>query len=85
MAALQPGSASKDGVPCPLTQQQHIADNLGLSLLHTNKALRTLEQRDLHRLENGRLHQRDDQRDVKAQERMADLCGDGRPPQSPLG
>jgi CRP-like cAMP-binding protein len=77
-AALQAdGGAS--GVPFPLTQQ-HVADGLGLSLVHTNKTLRKLEQRGLHRISDGRLYMRD----VKALARLADLYGDGRPPQRPL-
>ena len=79
MGALQTDEASGDGVPFPLTQQ-HIADSLGLSLVHTNRTLRNLEQRGLHRIEHGRLRLRD----VSALERMADLYGDGRPPQRPL-
>lgn len=35
--------------------QQHIADALGLSLVHTNKTLRRLQKQGLHRLANGRL------------------------------
>lgn len=77
-AALQAdGGAS--GVPFPLTQQ-HVADGLGLSLVHTNKTLRKLERRGLHRIVDGRLHMGD----VKALARLADLYGDGRPPQRPL-
>lgn len=77
-AALQP-DAGAGGVPFPLTQQ-HIADGLGLSLVHTNKTLRKLERRGLHRIADGRLHLRD----VKAMARLADLYGDGRPPPRPL-
>jgi CRP-like cAMP-binding protein len=77
-AALQP-DAGAGGVPFPLTQQ-HVADGLGLSLVHTNKTLRKLERRGLHRVEDGRLYLRD----VKALTRLADLYGDGRPPQRPL-
>ena len=77
-AALQSdGGAS--GVPFPLTQQ-HIADGLGLSLVHTNKTLRKLERRGLHRVDDGRLYMRD----VKALAQLADLYGDGKPPQRPL-
>ncbi len=77
-AALQAdGGAS--GVPFPLTQQ-HVADGLGLSLVHTNKTLRKLERRGLHQVLDGRLYMRD----VKALVRLADLYGDGRPPQRPL-
>ena len=77
-AALQP-DAGAGGVPFPLTQQ-HIADGLGLSLVHTNKTLRKLERRGLHHLGDGRLQLRD----VKAMARLADLYGDGRPPTRPL-
>ncbi len=77
-AALQT-DGGRAGVPFPLTQQ-HIADGLGLSLVHTNKTLRKLERRGLHRIETGKLHLGD----VKALARLADLYGDGRPPQRPL-
>ena len=77
-AALLP-DAGANGVPFPLTQQ-HIADGLGLSLVHTNKTLRKLEARGLHRISDGRLHLVD----VKALARLADLYGDGRPAQRPL-
>ena len=77
-AALQ-ADHGVDGVPFPLTQQ-HIADGLGLSLVHTNKTLRKLEKRGLHRISNGRLYMRD----VRALARAADLYGDGRPAARPL-
>ena len=77
-AALQP-EGTADGVPFPLTQQ-HIADALGLSLVHTNKTLRKLERRGLHRIEDGRLQLLD----VKSLARLADLYGDGRPEARPL-
>jgi CRP-like cAMP-binding protein len=77
-AALQ-ADAGAGGVPFPLTQQ-HVADGLGLSLVHTNKTLRKLERRGLHRIEDGKLYLRD----VKALVRLADLYGDGRPPPRPL-
>ena len=77
-AALQ-SDGGAGGVPFPLTQQ-HIADGLGLSLVHTNKTLRRLELRGLHRISEGRLYLRD----AKALARLADLYGDGRPPQRPL-
>jgi CRP-like cAMP-binding protein len=77
-AAVAP-SSPLPGVLFPLTQQ-HIADGLGLSLVHTNKTLRKLERRGLHRISDGRLVMRD----VKALARLADLFGDGRPPQRPL-
>jgi len=79
-AALLPGvDVAAQGVPFPLTQQ-HIADGLGLSLVHTNKTLRKLEARGLHRIEEGRLRLLD----VKALARLADLYGDGRPAPRPL-
>jgi len=77
-AAMLP-DAGAGGVPFPLTQQ-HIADALGLSLVHTNKTLRKLERRGLHRVSEGRLHLLD----VKALARLADLYGDGRPEPRPL-
>ena len=41
-------------VEFPLNQQ-HIADTLGLSLVHTNKTLRRLQKLGLHELKNGQL------------------------------
>ena len=79
VAALLPDGGAARGVPFPLTQQ-HIADGLGLSRVHANKTLRKLERRGLHRIENGRLYLLD----MKALTRLADLYGDGRPPQRPL-
>jgi len=66
-------------VPFPLTQQ-HIADALGLSLVHTNRTLRRLERRGLHRIRDGQL----ELVDPHALVRLADLFGDGRPPTRPL-
>ena len=66
------------GIEFPLTQQ-HIADGLGLSLVHTNKTLRKLERRGLHQIADGRLALRD----VTALARLADLYGDGRPAARP--
>jgi CRP-like cAMP-binding protein len=77
-AALQADGGAA-GVPFPLTQQ-HIADGLGLSLVHTNKTLRKLERRGLHAMQDGRLVMRD----VKALARLADLYGDGKPAPRPL-
>lgn len=77
-AAVMP-QGGVDGVPFPLTQQ-HIADGLGLSLVHTNKTLRKLERRGLHRIEGGRLYLRD----ARALVRLADLYGDGKPSPRPL-
>jgi CRP-like cAMP-binding protein len=77
-AALQ-ADGGATGVPFPLTQQ-HVADALGLSLVHTNKTLRKLAQRGLHRIVDGRLYLGD----TKALSQLADLYGEGRPPQRPL-
>ena len=79
VAALLPDGGAARGVPFPLTQQ-HIADGLGLSLVHTNKTLRKLERRGLHRIEDGHLRLLD----MKALAKLADLYGDGRPAQRPL-
>ena len=73
------GNGATQGVPFPLTQQ-HIADSLGLSLVHTNKTLRKLERRGLHRIEGGELFLRD----AHALARLADLYGDGKPSPRPL-
>ncbi len=48
------GEQNHDGVPFPLNQQ-HIADALGLSLVHTNKTLRQLEKLGLHEIRNNKL------------------------------
>ena len=80
VAALLPDiDAQAEGVPFPLTQQ-HIADGLGLSLVHTNKTLRKLERRGLHQIEDGRLKLID----LNALTRIADLYGDGKPVPRPL-
>lgn len=51
------GLAEDGTVAFPLTQQ-HIADALGLSLVHTNKTLRRLAVLGLHELQGGRLRLR---------------------------
>ena len=48
--------------------QQHIADTLGLSLVHTNKTMRRLHLLGLHEIEDGRLRLLN----TKALERIAD-------------
>ena len=63
----------------PLTQQ-HIADALGLSLVHTHRTLRKLSQRGLYRIEDGELRLGDPAALVE----MAELWGDGRPPERPM-
>lgn len=77
-AAVLPGERPRS-VPFPLTQQ-HIADALGLSLAHTHRTLRRLERRGLHRIDKGRLEVLNPQ----ALARLAELWGDGRPPERPL-
>jgi len=48
------GLAQDGSVDFPLSQQ-HIADALGLSLVHTNKTLRRLQRLGLHEIRAGRL------------------------------
>lgn len=48
------GMVTDDSFEFPLTQQ-HIADALGLSLVHTNKTLARLRRMGMFRLANGRL------------------------------
>ena len=48
------GEGDDSGVNFPLNQQ-HIADALGLSLVHTNKSLRRLRAYGLHELSANRL------------------------------
>ncbi len=48
------GLSEGGSVDFPINQQ-HIADTLGLSLVHTNKTLRRLQQLGLHEIRNGRL------------------------------
>ena len=48
------GLAQDGSIEFPINQQ-HIADTLGLSLVHTNKILRRLRQLGLHEIRNGRL------------------------------
>ena len=59
--------------------QQHIADTLGLSLVHTNKTLRRLKKLGLHDLRGGRLWLLN----PKALERLADYY-DASPRKLPL-
>lgn len=59
--------------------QQHIADTLGLSLVHTNKTLRRLQQLGLHEIRDGRLRLLN----TRALERIADYY-DRPPRQVPL-
>jgi CRP/FNR family transcriptional regulator len=48
------GLSINGSTPFPINQQ-HIADALGLSLVHTNKTLRRLERMGLHKIEYNRL------------------------------
>ena len=54
-AAARQADGGAAGVPFPLTQQ-HMADALGLSLVHTNKTLRKLERLGVYRIKHARLH-----------------------------
>lgn len=49
------GLAQDGSIAFPFNQQ-HIADALGLSLVHTNKTLRRLAHMGLHEIDGGRLH-----------------------------
>ena len=61
------GLAADGSIAFPFTQQ-HLADALGLSLVHTNKTLRRLAQLGLHLIRDGRLHMVD----PRGLENMAD-------------
>lgn len=61
------GLAHDGSVEFPINQQ-HIADNLGLSLVHTNKTLRRLRVLGLHEIMDGRLRLRS----TRALARIAD-------------
>ena len=64
------GLADADGsVPFPLNQQ-HMADALGLSLVHTNRTLRQLERVGLQHIAQGRLRLPN----PRALERAAEYC-----------
>jgi CRP/FNR family transcriptional regulator len=66
--AASVGLKGPDGaVPLPITQQ-HMADALGLSLVHTNKTLRRLLRTDICELRDGRLRLRN----LGVIERLAD-------------
>ncbi len=77
-AALLPPE-QRQRVPFPLTQQ-HMADALGLSLAHTHRTLRELERLGLHHIEDGLLSLPN----PRALARVADVWGDGVPPERPL-
>lgn len=76
------GRKGEDGkgatVEFPINQQ-HIADNLGLSLVHTNKTLRRLRLLGLHEIADGRLCLPD----MRALARIADY-DDGQAKKVPL-
>ena len=61
------GLAEDGSIAFPINQQ-HIADALGLSLVHTNKTLRALHKLGLHELRDGRLRLLN----TKALQRIAD-------------
>ena len=77
--ALQGRGKRGDSVLFPITQQ-HIADALGLSLVHTNKTLRRLQKLGLYRIVEGHLILMD----PGALERMAEWYGSGVPEPRPL-
>ncbi|MEO5659616.1 MAG: Crp/Fnr family transcriptional regulator [Polaromonas sp.] len=61
------GLAQDGSVSFPINQQ-HIADTLGLSLVHTNKTMRRLQQLGLHEIRDARLYLRN----PRALQRLAD-------------
>ncbi|MDB5929957.1 MAG: cyclic nucleotide-binding protein [Polaromonas sp.] len=61
------GLAHDGSVAFPINQQ-HVADTLGLSLVHTNKTMRRLRRLGLHEIRNGRLWLRN----PKALQQLAD-------------
>lgn len=67
--AQRVGLVIDEAIDFPLNQQ-HIADALGLSLVHTNRTLRRLQQLGLHEIDNGKLRLRN----VKALQRLADYA-----------
>ncbi len=67
--AQRVGLVRDDAIDFPL-YQQHIADALGLSLVHTNRTLRRLQQLGLHQIEDGRLRLVN----VKALQQLADYA-----------
>ncbi len=69
------GLAEDGTIEWPINQQ-HIADTLGLSLVHTNKTLRRLRQLGLHEIQNGRLRLLN----TRALERIADYYDEPRKP-----
>lgn len=46
-------AAAKGGAPALAITQQHVADTLGLSLVHTNKTVRRLTEKKLLRWRDG--------------------------------
>ena len=75
---LRDASGEGGTVAFPINQQ-HIADTLGLSLVHTNKTMRKLHRLGLHEIEGGRLRLLN----TRALERIADYY-DRPPRQVPL-
>lgn len=72
------GMAQENGIPMPVTQA-HIADLLGLSLVHVNRTLQALRKRQLFELAGGHLRLTD----VAELRRVADYSEDP-PPKRPL-
>lgn len=60
---------------CPFTQQ-HLADALGMSLVHTNKTLNSLVRQRLFRWKNGEV-------EILDEERMAEVAHYDEPPARP--
>ena len=75
----KPAQGPVKAIVFPLTQQ-HIADALGLSLVHTHRTLRKLARRGLYRIEDGELRLGEGPALVD----LAELWHDGRPPERPM-
>ncbi len=75
----KPAQGPVKSIVFPLTQQ-HIADALGLSLVHTHRTLRKLAKRGLYRIEEGELRLGEG----PALELLAELWHDGRPSERPM-
>jgi CRP-like cAMP-binding protein len=79
VSALRAASEAALGMDFPLTQQ-HIADALGMSLVHTHRTLRALEKKGLHQVRDGQLHVHN----PTALMKLAELYGSVLPEQRPL-
>nr|WP_305123430.1 Crp/Fnr family transcriptional regulator [Roseomonas sp. GC11] len=70
------GGADRSGAPLPL-KQAHLADALGLSVEHANRALATLRRDGVAALQKGRL-------DILDRDAMEDVSGWSSAPAAPV-